>query len=75
MRYAADAAADFAKRCAEIHGARGKNVERAFGKLASELEYADVSKVEGPGTSEFLQELLVDLGEAGGLLQRSYFLQ
>jgi uncharacterized alpha-E superfamily protein len=75
VRYAADAAADFAKRCAEIHGARGKNVERAFGKLASQLEYADVAAVTGTGTAEFLQELLVDLGEATGLLQRSYFLQ
>jgi len=75
VRYAAEAAADFAKRCAEIHGQRGKGVERAFGKLSSELEYADLEKVEGSGTSEFLQELLVDLGEATGLLQRSYFLQ
>ncbi len=75
IRYAANEAADFAKRCAEIHGARGKNVERAFGKLASDLEYADVSAVTGAGTTEFLQELLVDLGEASGLLQRSYFLQ
>lgn len=75
VRYAAEAAADFAKRCAEMHGQRGKAVERAFGKLSSELEYADLEKVEGSGTSEFLQELLVDLGEATGLLQRSYFLQ
>jgi uncharacterized alpha-E superfamily protein len=75
VRYSAEAAGDFAKRCAEIHGARGKSVERAFGKLASGLEYADVSSVEGAGTSEFLQEILTDLGEASGLLQRSYFLQ
>jgi uncharacterized alpha-E superfamily protein len=75
VRYAALEAADFAKRCAEIHGARGKNVERAFGKLASHLEYADVSEVAGGGTTEFLQELLGDLGDASGLLQRSYFLQ
>jgi len=75
VRYSADAAADFAKRCAEIHGARGKGVERAFGKLASQLEYSDVSNVEGIGTSEFLQELLVDLGEGSSLVQRSYFLQ
>jgi len=75
VRYAADAAADLAKRMAEIHGARGKNVERAFGKLASQLEYAEVGAVTGTGTVEFLQELLVDLGEAGALLQRSYFLQ
>lgn len=75
VRYSAILAADFAKRCAEIHGARGKNVERAFGKLASQLEYADVSQIEGGGTSEFLTTLLADLGEASGLLQRSYFLQ
>jgi uncharacterized alpha-E superfamily protein len=75
VRYAADAASDFATRCADIHGARGKGVERAFGKIAAQLEYADLSAVEGTGTSEFFAELLVDLGEAGSLLQRSYFLQ
>jgi uncharacterized alpha-E superfamily protein len=75
VRYSAIIAADFAKRCAEIHGARGKNVERAFGKLASRLEYADVSEIEGGGTAEFLQELMTELGDASGLLQRSYFLQ
>jgi len=75
VRYAAVAAADFAKRCSEIHGARGKNVERAFGKLASALEYADVNEVEGGGTPEFLHEILHELGEASALLQRSYFLQ
>jgi uncharacterized alpha-E superfamily protein len=75
VRYSALAAADFAKRCAEIHGARGKSVERAFGKLASTLEYADVPEVTSGGTAEFLQELLSELGDASGLLQRSYFLQ
>lgn len=75
VRYAAHAAAEFAKKCADIHGARGKGVERAFGKIASHLEYADVNEVVGTGTSEFLQELLSELGEANGLLQRSYFLQ
>jgi uncharacterized alpha-E superfamily protein len=75
VRYAADTAAELAKRCAEIHGARGKAVERAFGKLPVELEYADVEKVEGSGTVEFLHELVGGLGEASGLLQRSYFLQ
>ncbi len=75
VRYAAFAAADFAKKCAEIHGARGKSVERAFGKIASQLEYADVSEIEGGGTSDFLQERLSELGEASSLLQRAYFLQ
>jgi uncharacterized alpha-E superfamily protein len=75
VRYAAFAAAEFAKSCAEMHGARGKSVERAFGKIASQLEYADVSEVQGAGTAEFLHELLGELGEASGLLQRAYFLQ
>ena len=34
VRYASLVTADFAKRLAEMHGARGKGVERAFGKLA-----------------------------------------
>jgi uncharacterized alpha-E superfamily protein len=75
LRYAAVEAADFAKRCAEIHGPRGKAVERGFGKIASQLEYADINEVEGTGTAEFLRELLNELGEASGLLQRAYFLQ
>jgi len=75
VHYAALEAAAFAKRCAEIHGARGKGVERAFGKLASQLEYADVGEVTSGGAAEFLQELLSGLGEASALLQRSYFLQ
>jgi uncharacterized alpha-E superfamily protein len=75
LRYAAVAAADFAEKCAEMHGARGKAVERAFGKIASRLEYADSNEVEATGATEFIAELLGELGEASGLLQRAYFLQ
>jgi uncharacterized alpha-E superfamily protein len=75
LSYAAVAAADFAKQCADIHGARGKAVERAFGKIASRLEYADIDQIESRGTAEFLRELSSELGEASGLLQRAYFLQ
>ena len=75
VRYASVVVADFAERLAEFHGARGKSVERALGKLASRLEYADVTDIEKRGTSAFLRELLSELGEANGLLQRSYFLQ
>lgn len=75
VRYASVTVADFAERLAEIHGARGKNVERAFGKLAARLEYAEVEDIEKRGTPGFLRELLSDLGEANGLLQRAFFLQ
>ncbi len=75
LRYAAVAAADFAQKCAEIHGPRGKAVERAFGKIASHLEYADIDEVDATGAAEFLRELLGELGEASALLQRAYFLQ
>lgn len=75
VRYAATIAADFTKRLAEIHGARGKGVERAFGKLDARLEFSDVGEIERQGTPEFLRELLEELTEACGLLQKSYFLQ
>ncbi len=75
VRYAAFVAADFSKRLAEMHGSRGKNVERAFGKLASRLEYADVDQVERESPMEFTQSLVEELGEAGAHLQRAYFLQ
>jgi uncharacterized alpha-E superfamily protein len=75
VRYSSLVVADFAKRLAEIHGARGKGVERAFGKLASHLAYTDVGEIESRGTPVFLQQLLEELDEAISLLQRSYFLQ
>jgi uncharacterized alpha-E superfamily protein len=75
VRYACTTVADFAERLAEIHGARGKSVERALGKLAARLEYADVADLEKGGTPRFLRELLSELGEASGLLQRAFFLQ
>jgi uncharacterized alpha-E superfamily protein len=75
VRYASVVVADFARRLAELQGARGKNVERVLGKLSSRLEYADVDDIEKRGTPEFLRELMSELTEANGLLQRSYFLQ
>jgi uncharacterized alpha-E superfamily protein len=75
VRYASLVTADFAKRLAEIHGARGKGVERAFGKLAARLEFSDVGEVERRGTPAFLRQLLEELAEASQLLQTSYFLQ
>jgi uncharacterized alpha-E superfamily protein len=74
LRYSSLVVADFGKQLADIHGARGKSVERAFGKLASHLEYADMTEIESGGTPAFLRQLLEELDEATGLLQRSYFL-
>jgi uncharacterized alpha-E superfamily protein len=75
VSYAADAAADFARRLGELHPGRSKGVDRAFGKLAARLEYTDVDEVEERGTAPFLKELGSELGEASGLLQSSYFLR
>lgn len=74
VSYSATVAADFVKHLGELH-VSGRPVERAFGKIASRLEYADVEEVERRGAPEFLTELLRDLGEASGQLQRTYFLQ
>lgn len=74
VSYSAQVAADFVKHLGELHVA-GRPVERAFGKLASRLEYADTDEVERRGSREFLTELARDLGDASGQLQRTYFLQ
>jgi len=55
-------------------GGRGRGVERAFGRLASRLEYSDVEDVLSAGVSPFLVEVLHDLGGASHQLQRTYFL-
>jgi len=75
VSYAADAAADFARRLGELHPGRSKGVDRAFGKLAARLQYTDVNEVEESGTASFLKELGNELGEASQLLQSSYFLR
>ncbi|HVR20659.1 MAG TPA: alpha-E domain-containing protein, partial [Polyangiaceae bacterium] len=75
ISYAAVGAADFARRLGELHPGRSKGVDRAFGKLAARLEYADVAEVEGRGTALFLKEIGSELGDASGLLQSSYFLR
>ena len=74
VSYSARVAADFVKHLGELH-VSGRPVERAFGKLASRLEYADLDEVERRGPRDFLTELLRDLGDASGQLQRTYFLQ
>ncbi|MCC6216842.1 MAG: alpha-E domain-containing protein [Polyangiaceae bacterium] len=55
-------------------GGRGRGVERAFGRLASRLEYTDVDDVLSAGLAPFLLEVLHELGGASHQLQRTYFL-
>jgi uncharacterized alpha-E superfamily protein len=74
VSYSAQVAADFVKHLGELH-VSGRPVERAFGKIASRLEYADIDEVERRGPHDFLTELVRDLGDASGQLQRTYFLQ
>jgi uncharacterized alpha-E superfamily protein len=74
MRYAIAAVADFAGRLASLTGERGRSVERAFGKLESRIRYAELEEVFAHGLDTFLAEVMHELGTAGLILQRTYFL-
>lgn len=74
IRYSVAVAGDFARRLAQDTGDRGREVERAFGRLASRLSYIDVDEVLAQGVDPFLDELTQELSTAGLTLQRTYFL-
>lgn len=73
VRYSVAVASDFATRLAS-GGERTRRVERAFGRLAALLDYADADEVVEPNTERFLKRVLSELAEASLTLQRTYFL-
>ena len=46
----------------------------AFGKLDSRFRYAEVDEILDEGVEVFLEEIMLQLGSAGLVLQRTYFL-
>jgi uncharacterized alpha-E superfamily protein len=75
VRYATSVASDFAARLSALHASPEDAVGRAFGKMASRLEYGDVDELIASGATVFLNNLLSDAATASSLLARKYFLQ
>jgi uncharacterized alpha-E superfamily protein len=75
VRYSTGVALDFAARLSALHASQDDAVGRAFGKMASRLEYGDVDELILRGPAVFLNDLLTDAGTATALLARKYFLQ
>jgi hypothetical protein len=57
-----------------MHGSPDDPVGRAFGRMASKLEYGDVDEVIERGPAVFLNEVLAETSAASSLLARKYFL-
>jgi uncharacterized alpha-E superfamily protein len=74
VRYGTRVALDFATRLSSMHGSPDDPVGRAFGRMASMLEYGDVDEVIGRGANVFLSEVLTEASAASSLLARKYFL-
>lgn len=73
VRFSVDGAAAMAREIAAITK-RGAEVERRFGRLAAQLDYADMDEVAARGAEHYLAELLRGLGDASLSVQRNFFL-
>jgi uncharacterized alpha-E superfamily protein len=74
VRYGTRVALDFATRLSSMHGSPDDPVGRAFGRMASKLEYGDVDELVSRGPAAFLNEVLAETSTASSLLARKYFL-
>lgn len=74
IRYGTRVALDFATRLSTMHGSPDDPVGRAFGRMASKLEYGDVDELLSRGPTVFLNEVLAETSTASALLARKYFL-
>jgi len=74
MRYSARAATRVAERLLVMAPARGTEPARAFGKLASQIDFADVDEILEVTPEAFLRAALNQLNRATLETQRAYFL-
>ena len=74
VHYSAVVAREFVKRLSSFAPTRRRGPERAFGRLAARVEFADVDEVLEQGVEGFLREVSEDLSRATLELQRAYFL-
>ena len=73
VRFSVDGAAAIAREIAAATK-RGAEVERRFGRLAAQLDYADMDELASRGADQYLTELLRGLGEASFSVQKNFFL-
>jgi uncharacterized alpha-E superfamily protein len=73
VRFSVDGAAAMAREIAAATK-RGADVERRFGRLAAQLDYADMEEVASRGADHYLSELLLGLGDASLSVQKNFFL-
>lgn len=72
VRHSVKAAARYAERLPK--GERAAKVQRAFGRLAARLDYAEIDEIIEAGPHDFLDELVADLSKSSMALQQTYFL-
>ncbi len=73
VRFSVDGAAAMAREIAATTK-RGAEVERRFGRLAAQLDYADMEELAARGADLYLTELLRGLSDASLSVQRNFFL-
>ena len=74
IRFSADTAADFARRLSVLHGDPDDGVVRAFGRMASRLDYGDIDEILDRGPTGFLEDVVSEMNTASTVLARKYFL-
>ncbi len=74
LRYSTEVAASFSERLAASVGPRGAATQRAFGRLAAEVEYVELDELIHGGPRTLLDATFTQLGRATLELQRAYFL-
>lgn len=74
VRYTTRVASSFAERIAAQVGVRGASTQRAFGRLAAEVEYVEVSELLRDGPEPLLEKVRQLLGRATSELQEAFFL-
>jgi uncharacterized alpha-E superfamily protein len=74
VRFSTKAASDFSQRLRELHPELGRRAERAFGRLAARVEYAELDSLEPEKLSRFLAEIGAGVSEASSTLQKNFFL-
>lgn len=74
VRYSTRIAGSFAERLAQQVGPRGASTQRAFGKLAAEVEYVEVEELLREGPEVWLDRVRGQLQHATQELQGAFFL-
>jgi uncharacterized alpha-E superfamily protein len=74
VRYTTRVASSFAERIAAQVGVRGASTQRAFGRLAAEVEYVEVPELLKEGPGPFLEKVRQQLAGATSELQEAFFL-